>query len=95
MAVKNLQTVALCVADQGVVVTGTCMDWMRLEREFPAPLSLPRLPRPGYPIRPADAELRADNAAAAQAVTRTGRSERVSARHSKLSKRFGTSLARG
>jgi hypothetical protein len=76
MAVKNLQTLALCVATiHGVRVTGTeCMGSMRFGPQ--ASRSLPRLPRPGFypiPTRP-DAELRADNAATAQAVKRTGRS---------------------
>ena len=89
MAVKNLQTVASCVAEHGVRVTGMkCKGTMRLEREFPASLSLPRLPKPGYPIRTGpDAELRADIAAAAQAVTRVGRSVSGSAR-------FGTVLSK-
>lgn len=78
MAVKNLQTLAVCVAKyHGVRVTGVeCMDSMRTDGKFQAPLSLSRLPLPGsYPIptRP-DAELDADNAATARAVERTGRS---------------------
>jgi hypothetical protein len=77
MAVKNLQTVALCVANiHGVRVTGTeCIGSKRAFGRFQATLSLPRLPRCGsypMPTRP-DAKL-ADNAATAQAVKRTGRS---------------------
>jgi hypothetical protein len=78
MAVKNLQTVALCVANiHGVRVTGTeCIGSKRAFGRFQATLSLPRLPRGGsypMPTRP-DAELAADNAATAQAVKRAGRS---------------------
>jgi hypothetical protein len=99
MAVKNLQTVALCVAECGVRVTGMeSKVEMRLPREFTAPLSLPRLPRPGYPIRTGpDADLRGDNAPAAQAVTRVGRSVRGSARlATHLTKRWSPkNLSRG
>ena len=85
MAVKNYQTVAVCAAEFGVRVTGT--DSM--VGQPMAPLSLPRLPLPGYPIRTGpDADLRADNAAAAKAVMRTGRSVSASARGTVLSKRF-------
>jgi hypothetical protein len=87
MAVKNLQTVAMCVANiQGVVVTGTdCMGSMRFGLRASQPL--PRLPRLGHypsPKRP-DATVSADNAATAQAVKRAGRSasgvaERASAK---------------
>src|SRR5438552_3736327 len=79
MAEKNLPTVAVCVAEFGVRVTGTGSP--RFSGKRPAPLSLPRQPLPGYPI-PAglDAELMADNAAAAKAVTRVGRSVRGNAR---------------
>jgi hypothetical protein len=78
MAVKNLQTLAVRLANiHGVRVTGAeCMRSMRTDGKFQAPLSLPRLPRPGFypiPTRP-DAELCADNAATAKAVERTGRS---------------------
>jgi hypothetical protein len=78
MAVKNLQTLVVCVANiHGVRVTGAeCMGSMRIDASFQAPLPLPRLLLPGsYPIptRP-DAELCADNAATAKAVERTGRS---------------------
>ena len=78
MAVKNLQTLASCVAKfHGVTVTGTeCSGSMRPFGKRQATLSLPRLPLPGsYPIptRPF-AELDADNAATAMAVQRTGRS---------------------
>jgi hypothetical protein len=84
MAVKNLQTVAVCIAEFGVRVAGT--DSM--VGQPMAPLSLPRLPLPGYPIRTGpDADLRADNAAAARAVMRTGRSVSASARETVLSKR--------
>jgi hypothetical protein len=93
MAVKNLQTLVSCVANiRGVRVTGMeCMDSMRFGT-FPAPIqSLPRLPQTGrYPIATRlDADLRADNAAAAQAVTRAGRSERGAGEHpsARLSKR--------
>ena len=99
MAVKNLQTVALWLANQhGVRVTGMkCKESMRRE-SIQAPLSLPRLPRPGYPIRTGpDADLRGDNAPAAQAVTRVGRSVRGSARFTTcLSKRWSPrNLVRG
>jgi len=84
MAVKNFQTVAVCAADFGVRVTGT--DSMVGQPK--APLSLPGLPLPGYPIpQGPDADLRADNAAAAKAVMRTGRSVSGSARETVLSKR--------
>ena len=77
MAVKNLQTVALCVANiHGVRVTGTESKESMRSGKIQAPLSLPRLPLPGsYPIptRPF-AELDADNAATVMAVQRTGRS---------------------
>ena len=78
MAVKNLQTLAVRRANiHGVRVTGAeCMASMRVDGKFQAPLSLPRLPRPGFypiPTRP-DAELDADNTATARAVERTGRS---------------------
>ena len=87
MAVKNLQTVALCVAKiHGVVVAGTERKGsMRFGLQ--ASRSLPGQPRLGhYPIRTApDAELLADNAATARAVIRAGRSasgagERASSR---------------
>jgi hypothetical protein len=98
MAVKNLQTVAVCVAEHGVLVTGMeCKGSMRFGG-FQAPLSLPRLPRPGYPIRTGpDAKLPADNAAEAMGLTRVGRSVRGSARFQTiLSKRWSdTNLARG
>ena len=99
MAVKNLQTVALWLANQhGVRVTGMeCKESMRLG-SIQAPLSLPRLPRPGYPgPKGPDADLQADNAAAAQAVTRVGRSVRGSARFAgHLSKRWSPkNLVRG
>ena len=79
MAVKNLQTVAVCVAEFGVRVTGTGSP--RFTGKRPAPLSLPRQPRSGYRIRTGpDAELMADNAAAAKAVIRVGRSTDVRSR---------------
>jgi len=79
MAVKNLQTLAVCVANiHGVRMTGMeCMDSQRAFGKLQAPLSLPRLPRPGfYPTRTRpDVDLNADNnAATAKAVERTGRS---------------------
>jgi hypothetical protein len=78
MAVKNLQTVAVCAANVkvGVRVTGLECGSMQA-REFQAPfLSLPWQPLPGYPIQAeADADRFADeNAATALAVHRTGRS---------------------
>jgi hypothetical protein len=83
MAVKNLKTVAVCVAEVGVRVTGT--GSMRTGGKRPAPLSLPGQPLPGYPIPAApDAELLADNAAAARAVTRVGRSVSGSVRLARL-----------
>ena len=82
MAVKNLQTVALCVASiHGVRVTGTECS-VKMDGGFQAPiLSLLRLPLSGsYPIRTRpDADL-ADNAAAAKAV-RTGRSIEEAGEH--------------
>jgi hypothetical protein len=84
MAVKNFQTVAVCAAEFGVRVTGTGS----MVGQPMAPLSLPGLPLPGYPIRTGPAaELQADNAAAARAVMRTGRSVSGSARKTVLSKR--------
>jgi len=79
MAVKNLQTLAVRLANiHGVRVTGAeCMGSMRIDGKLQAPLSLPRLPRPGfYPTRTRpDVDLNADNnAATAKAVERTGRS---------------------
>jgi hypothetical protein len=78
MAVKNLQTLALCVAtNHGVRVTGTeCIGSKRAVAGFQASLSLPRLPRCGrYPMPTrSDAELAADNAATAMTVKRAGRS---------------------
>ena len=79
MAVKNLQTLALCVANtNGVRVTGTeCKDMMPASGTIPAHLlSLLWQPLPGpYPIRTGpDAELAEDNTRAAQAVRRAGRS---------------------
>jgi hypothetical protein len=77
MAVKNLQTL-VCVANIHGRGTGMeCMDSKRAFGQAQASPSLPWLPRPGsYPastMRP-DADLRADNAAAAQAVQWAGRS---------------------
>ena len=80
MAVMNMQTVASCVAKtNGVEVAGTdCAGSLRTGGIFQAPiLSLFSLPLPGsYPMPTASAaDLRADeNAAAAQAAERTGRS---------------------
>ena len=79
MAVKNLQTLALCVANtNGVRVTGTaCNDSMRADGKSPAHfLSLPWRLLPGlYPIRTGPAAMFAEpNPATAQAVQRTGRS---------------------
>jgi len=76
MAIKNLQTVAMCVANmRGVRVTGTESKGAMGLVVLLAPRSLPRLPQLGmYPIRTGpDAKLVADNAATAQAE-RTGRS---------------------
>jgi hypothetical protein len=81
MVVKNLQTLAVCVANVnvndnvGVRVTGLVCGSMPA-KEFQAQiLSLPWQPLPGYPIRTGpDAERFADNAATARAVHRTGRS---------------------
>src|SRR5438105_2793427 len=99
MAVKNLQTVARCLAKQfGVRVTGMERKETMRVGSIQAPLSLPRLPRPGYPTRTGpDADLRGDNAPAAQAVTRVGRSVRGSARFmGHLSKRWSPrNLVRG
>ena len=82
MAVKNLQTVAVCVANiHGVRVTGTERKGSMRQREQTASLSLPRLSLPGSypaPMSP-DADLRADNAAAALGLTRAGRSVSESA----------------
>jgi len=79
MAVKNLQTLALCVANtNGVRVTGTaCNDSMRADGKSQAHfLSLPWRLLPGlYPIRTGPTALFAkQNPAAAEAVQRTGRS---------------------
>lgn len=79
MAVKNLQTLALCVANKcGVRVTGTeCNGSMQADGKFQAHfLSLLWHPLPGlYPIRTGpDAELAEDNAAMAEAIQRAGRS---------------------
>jgi len=80
MAVKNLQTLALCVANNhGVRVTGTeCNGSMQAHGKSQAHfLSLLWLPLPGpYPIRTGpDAEIAEDkNPATAEAVLRTGRS---------------------
>jgi hypothetical protein len=72
MAVKNLQTVALCVANsRGVRVTGTeCNASMHAMGSDPAPfLFLPWRSLPGlYPIR--------REPATAEAFQRTGRSAR-------------------
>jgi len=78
MAVKNMQTVARCVANQhGVRVTGTECSSMQAGGSFQAPiLSLPWHPLPGlYPTRTGlDAKIAEDNTATALAVLRTGRS---------------------
>lgn len=80
MAVKNLQTVAMRVANlSGVRVAGTeSMDLKRAFGMFPTPLSMPRQSLSGsYPIPTwPKAELCAEDAATAQAVHRTGRSAR-------------------
>jgi hypothetical protein len=77
MVVKNLQTLAVCVANIPVdaSVTGLGCGSMPA-KEFQAPfLSLPWQPLPGYPIQAdTDADRFADNAATATAVHRTGRS---------------------
>jgi len=76
MVVKNLQTLAVCVANIGVRVTGMGCG-SKPAKEFQAPiLSLPWQPLPGtYPMQTGrDAERFADNAATAEAVHRTGRS---------------------
>lgn len=74
MAVKNMQTVVMCVAKTGVRVTGLECGSMQA-RSLEAPfLSLPWQPLPGYPSRPAADRFAADNAATATAVHRTGRS---------------------
>ncbi len=85
MTVMKIQTVARCAAEFGVRVTGTGS----MGGKPMASLSLPRLPLLGsYPIpQGPDADLRADNAAAAQAVKRAGRSVSGSARGVVLSKR--------
>jgi hypothetical protein len=80
MAVKNLQTVVMCVAEVGVRVTGMGSETACMQ---PAPLSLPRQALVGYPIGRPDAGLLADNAAAAKAVTRVGRSVSASAKLAK------------
>jgi len=69
MAIKNLQTVAVCAANiQGVRVTGMGKGTMGAG-SIPASLSLPRLPLPGsYLIRTGPDAKVADNAAAARAV---------------------------
>jgi len=79
MAVKNLQNLALCVANfRGVRVTGTeCKGTMPADGIISAHLlSLLWQPLPGlYPIRTGpDAKFAEDNAATAQAVERAGRS---------------------
>ncbi|MBM3993674.1 MAG: hypothetical protein FJ303_05915 [Planctomycetes bacterium] len=90
MAITNLHTVAIESAKQhGVRVTGMdCKDSMRQER-FPAPQSLPGLPSLGlYSVRTGpDAGDVADNAVAALAVTRAGRSVSEGAR-------IGTTLSK-
>ena len=91
MAIKNLQTVASCLAIQhGVRVAGMERKGSMRFEETQASLSLPRLPQTGYPIPKGPADLRADNAAVAWGLTRVGRSVRGSTR---LSKRW--SLVRG
>lgn len=79
MAIKNIQTVARCAAERGVRVAGT--DMVVVGKPM-APLSLPGLPRPGYPTRKG-LDLQADNTAEA----RTGRSVSGSARLAVISKR--------
>jgi hypothetical protein len=84
----NLQTVAIKTADVGVRVDGMGSEMAGV---LPASLSLPRQARLGYPTVRPDAELVADNAAAAQAVTRIGRSVRDAALARKAS---GTVLSK-
>jgi hypothetical protein len=87
MFVKNLQSVALCVAKLGVRVTGTdCTGSMTREPQVPI-LSLPWQTLSGrFPTGP-DAKLADENAAMARAIHRAGRSAAfagVIARGSKL-----------
>jgi hypothetical protein len=89
MAMKNIQTVAMCVAEVGVRVTGTGSEMAGMQ---PAPLSLPRQALIGYPIPAMPDVVLADNAAAARAVTRVGRSVSVSARLARLAS--GTVLSK-
>ena len=88
MAVKNLQTVASCVADiHGVRVTGT--GSMRFTGTQPAPFqTLPGLPLVGSYAMPTRPEAEADNAATAKAEVRTGRSASEASARIALSKRF-------